>query len=69
MGVFGYNALFFTALKYTSVTNGALIIAAMPIFTIGYVIPIVATLLAVFAYGSSITLTQIVGMVMVLIGV
>ncbi|OPA72801.1 EamA family transporter [Paenibacillus selenitireducens] len=33
IGVFGYNALFFTALKYTSATNGALIIAAMPVFT------------------------------------
>lgn len=33
IGIFGYNALFFTALKYTSATNGALIIAAMPVFT------------------------------------
>ncbi|PZM64969.1 DMT family transporter [Paenibacillus dendritiformis] len=34
VGIFGYNALFFTALKYTSATNGALIIAAMPAFTL-----------------------------------
>ncbi|MEQ6353383.1 EamA family transporter [Lysinibacillus sp. M3] len=33
IGIFGYNAFFFTALKYTSATNGALIIAAMPVFT------------------------------------
>lgn len=33
IGIFGYNALFFTALKHTSATNGALIIAAMPVFT------------------------------------
>ena len=33
IGIFGYNALFFTALKFTSATNGALIIAAVPVFT------------------------------------
>ncbi|KMY31935.1 membrane protein [Lysinibacillus xylanilyticus] len=33
VGIFGYNAFFFTALKYTSATNGALIIAALPVFT------------------------------------
>lgn len=33
IGIFSYNALFFTALKYTSATNGALIISAMPVFT------------------------------------
>lgn len=32
-GVFGYNALFFEALKHTTAVNGALIIAANPITT------------------------------------
>ncbi|MCM3341870.1 DMT family transporter [Paenibacillus sp. MER TA 81-3] len=32
-GIFGYNALFFVGLHYTSVINGSLIIATMPVFT------------------------------------
>ena len=31
-GIFGYNALFFMALHYTSAINGSLIIATMPLF-------------------------------------
>ncbi|MBE9917926.1 DMT family transporter [Paenibacillus donghaensis] len=31
-GIFGYNALFFWALHYTSAINGSLIIATMPLF-------------------------------------
>ncbi|WP_410453666.1 DMT family transporter [Paenibacillus alvei] len=31
-GIFGYNALFFVALHYTSAINGSLIIATMPLF-------------------------------------
>ncbi|NME97785.1 DMT family transporter [Aneurinibacillus aneurinilyticus] len=38
-GIFGYNALFFLGLKYTSAINGALIIATMPVFvTVGAVL-------------------------------
>ncbi|WP_339372776.1 DMT family transporter [Paenibacillus elgii] len=37
-GIFGYNALFFLGLKYTSAINGSLIIATMPVFvTVGAV--------------------------------
>lgn len=38
-GIFGYNALFFMGLNYTSTMNGSLIIATMPVFvTIGAVL-------------------------------
>ncbi|WP_242143214.1 MULTISPECIES: DMT family transporter [unclassified Bacillus cereus group] len=38
-GIFGYNALFFLGVHYTSAINGALIIAIMPIFvTLGAII-------------------------------
>ncbi|MBB6454065.1 drug/metabolite transporter (DMT)-like permease [Salirhabdus euzebyi] len=38
-GIFGYNALFFTALNYTSAINGSLIMATSPVFiTIGAVL-------------------------------
>ncbi|PEB52237.1 EamA family transporter [Bacillus pseudomycoides] len=38
-GIFGYNALFFLGVNYTSAINGSLIIATMPIFvTLGAII-------------------------------
>ncbi|PFE04932.1 EamA family transporter [Bacillus cereus] len=38
-GIFGYNALFFLGVQYTSAINGSLIIATMPIFvTLGAII-------------------------------
>ncbi len=59
-GIFGYNALFFEALKHTTAVNGALIIAANPMAT-----AILSTLLT----REKLTKQQVVGILVSFTGV
>lgn len=60
IGVFGFNACFFLGMKYTSPLNGALIMAANPLFT---------TILSFFILKTPITRRQTAGIIIALLGV
>ncbi|MFJ6209239.1 DMT family transporter [Lysinibacillus sp. NPDC092081] len=60
VGIFGFNALFFVGLQYTSPVNGALIMGLNPILT---------TIFARIILKDSITIKQVVGILFALIGV
>ncbi|WHY71421.1 DMT family transporter [Fictibacillus enclensis] len=60
IGVFGFNALFFTGLKYTTPINGALIMGTNPILT---------SLLAKVLLKEKLTIQRITGIVFAFIGV
>lgn len=60
VGIFGFNALFFTGLEYTSPLNGALIMGTNPLLT---------TILARWILKDTITKRQIVGIFLALTGV
>lgn len=60
VGIFGFNALFFVGLKYTSPVNGALIMGLNPLLT---------TIIARFILKDKITKKQAVGIFYAFIGV
>jgi len=60
VGIFGFNALFFVGLKYTSPVNGALIMGLNPLLT---------TIFARMILKDRITRRQVVGILFALIGV
>ena len=59
-GIFGYNALFFTGLQYTTAINGSLIVA---------INPVAITVIAAIILREAVTLRQTVGIVVSLSGV
>jgi drug/metabolite transporter (DMT)-like permease len=60
IGIFGFNALFFLGMKYTSPLNGALIMATNPLLT---------TVLSYFILKTPITKRQSAGIIFALLGV
>jgi len=60
VGIFGFNALFFTGLQYTSPVNGALIMALNPILT---------TIFARIFGQDKVTQKQLIGVFLALFGV
>jgi len=59
-GIFGYNALFFTGLKYTTAINGSLITA---------INPVAITIIAAIILRETVTLRQVMGILVSLFGV
>lgn len=59
-GIFGYNALFFTGLKYTTAINGSLIVA---------INPVAITIIAAIILREAVTVRQAVGILVSLSGV
>jgi drug/metabolite transporter (DMT)-like permease len=60
IGIFGFNALFFLGMKYTSPLNGALIMATNPLLT---------TVLSYLILKTAITKRQTAGIIFALLGV